>query len=180
MINMAIEDEDVVKVIYDFYGKYELEKDEIARILNGEPIEEILVDRIYSVIRVAQKYIMDYDEEHDSEEELERNIPTKDEIEKILSENKNNTIQLIEKYKEQLLNNEYAEGALKDIEKIIFIIGNIEEISILYDSVKDKIAKNNRYDSNKILKNELYIGKIKKNNKKMNYILEMLEKIIKK
>lgn len=166
MIKISNEEPDVVGAIYDFYGKYELEKNEIARILNGKSIEEILVERIYSVIRVAQKYIMDYDEDYDSEEELEKNIPTKEEIKKTLSESETYTIQLIEKYKRQLINNEYAQDVLKNMEKTIFIIGKTEEISKLYDSVKEKIAKKNRYDSNKILKNELYIGKVRKSNKK--------------
>lgn len=137
MINISKEEGDVVKAIYDFGGKYELDSNEIAQILNGKSIEEILVDRIYKVIKVAQKYIMDYD----SEEELEKNIPTEVEIEKFLFESKNNTIQLIEKYKEQLINNEYAKDVLEDIEKTIFIIGKTEEISKLYDSIKDKTKK---------------------------------------
>lgn len=131
-------DEKIVKSVYDLFGNYKFKTGEIAFILNGNSIETVVENRIFEVMIVAEKYKIDYDEDKDSEEELEKNVLSRENIKNYLSTNKQKIIEIFENYKTDLKEKKYVEDILKDIEEVLYIIDKMEEIKEKYNGKFEK------------------------------------------
>lgn len=128
IIEISNKEAEVVKAAYKLLLDYKLNYDEIdLLLLRGDRLlSGVLEDRVSSVI-------------HKIQNALKIMIYTDVELKNAYRENATEVIAQIKKYREQLLNNEYAKDLVTVIDELLFITEKNDEITKLYDSIKDKI-----------------------------------------
>lgn len=145
----------IVKAIFDLYGEYKFRTDEIAEILNNESIYRVLSNRICIII----EDIINLEENPNIEK-----IPNASDIEEDLKGNKQNVIEYIKQYKDELdINkNEYIR---EELDRVLSIIEKLEEIIDKYDGNFDPLEDKRPY---KIHHVKTYLDVLKNKSKPMS------------
>lgn len=137
-----IVDEKETKVVKKVFrlNEYSFNSDEIAKLLNGISVYEIVSDKIFNIIVEAQKYNEAIGEEIVKEENL--NVNLKD----ILRNRDNideNIVKVLKKSKEKIekIDSTMKEVLLDDIDKIINILNHLDEIINICKEKTEKTRK---------------------------------------
>lgn len=147
-----------VTAIFDLYGGYRFNEDEIALIRQDETIISILAKRISRIL------------------EDEKNPPSSEILENNLKENKSEVIRILEEYKEELSGDKYT------IEKINETIDMIEKLEEIKNKYEGKFSKTKRYiNGEPIVDIETYNKAVKRfndTNRWKNIIISIKNKLI--
>lgn len=139
MKNIIQSNSEIVKAVYDLHTNYLLKSEDIARIMNGEPICKVVSNRIYTTIKAIQKNNEEDDDEYGLKFDEGKTILKKDCLENDLINNKEKVIDILKKYKKKL-NNEYS---IDDVNNIINIVKKLDEIIQKYEGKFKKNTEKN-------------------------------------
>lgn len=143
---------ELVKLVWDLGVNYKFRLGEVLDIINGKTtIVDVIVSRIYKLIRIEEKYS---DESIDIEKESESEILTEEQIKKYLSENETELIKILEQTKKELNEKGCADSITTYIDETVNIINRAKEIINKYEG--DKVKKYKCLASELIIPEELF------------------------